>query len=267
MPVLIALVMVLLLPAGAGAAETTIVYLARPSPVSEYAGTAVVSAWDATTASYHLSVVHDGRLTRPRVDPSPREFDADIGPDVKGRPTVVFSRCANVLQRTGCDVHLVTLTGPRAGRVREPAGVNTRASEYAPTLWRGRLAFARSAAGRDPVVLVKDLTRSSRSVRVRGAIPTRRCEVTFLERSDCTTRGRQIDDLELFESKRYEFAQDRRQFEGFALLRNGSLRVSGDESRGCESDQSPEFARGPCPLIRTTGDRYEPIAARRVRDN
>ena len=41
---------------------------------------------------YHLAIVRRGRLRRLPVVRSGTPFDADVGPDTRGRPVVVFSR-------------------------------------------------------------------------------------------------------------------------------------------------------------------------------
>jgi hypothetical protein len=198
MAVFLAIVFLALLPATAVGADVHVVDLQRASPVSEYSGTAVVSAYDRASATYHLSVVQGGQLRPLPVAPSPVGFDADIGPDSDGRPAIVFARCADPIQRTGCDVYLVALSGPLAGREQRLSGVSTSGSEYAPTLWRGRIAFARSSRARDPIVYTRMLGQpaSIPSKRQPGAVPTRRCEVRY-EPGDCTTRARRVVALEL----------------------------------------------------------------------
>jgi hypothetical protein len=83
--------------------------------------------------------------------PRAQPFDLDLGTDAHGRPVATFSRCAVaptvLLGRTqawsgsGCRVRVVDLaTGrERAGGVPRPPGT----SDTTPSMWRGRIAFAR----------------------------------------------------------------------------------------------------------------------------
>jgi hypothetical protein len=249
---------------------------------------------------------------------------------------VVFARCADPVQGTGCDVHLVRLRGPLAGREQPLSGVNTPASEFTPTLWRGRIAFARGSGRRAPVVYTRMLGQppATPSSRQPAALPTGRCEVCTPPRRGRVVAlelrgrllaiqvryGRSTSEIRLADvprrsvrriaimasgeggqsfigvsfaggwlgwykacfgdpsgcldsggafrfapaTGRYEWARDSRQFEGFALLDNGSLRVRGDMYRGCESEPAVRPTPNRCPLVRTGRLPFRPIAARRV---
>jgi len=78
---------------------------------------------------YALAVVRDGRLRRLAVDTLPEPFDADVGPDTRGRPTVVFSRDG--------DLFLHRL---HTGRT-EPIRTVGDGHQSQPSLWRGRIAW------------------------------------------------------------------------------------------------------------------------------
>jgi len=162
------------------AAAETVVPLQGPTAVREYAGIALLSAFDPATDTYRLATVSDGVLTPvPGVAPAGAAFDADIGPGANGRPQIVFSTDSGG-QR---DLFVVSLPG---GAVRPVSNANTRSNEVAPTLWRGRIAFTRlygpdrdpqrSGVQRDPVVYTKRLVapRSTPSTRLPG-VPRRRC--------------------------------------------------------------------------------------------
>jgi hypothetical protein len=110
-------------------------------------------------------------------------FDLDVGTDAHGRPVAAFSRCAVapvvLLGRTeawsgsGCRVRVVDLaTGrERAGGVPRPPGT----SDTTPSMWRGRIAFARrDVRHHRNVAQVLLWSPSSRRVTAlaHGAMPT-----------------------------------------------------------------------------------------------
>lgn len=183
---------------GAAVAQrsTALAELPNESLVTAYAGLVVVSVHDAATPGFHLTLVRGpGRQERLPVPPSAEPFDADLGPDVAGRPTVVYSRCADPRDSTSCAVfsHRIGAAGEQPVRsVDAPA-----AGEREPSLWRGELAWIRSYGPERDVAYVRSLRApaSSRSVRQPG-LPTRNCDVQF-ERGDCTTRNRALVELEL----------------------------------------------------------------------
>ncbi len=163
----------------ASAADTVVAQLLRPSQVRSYAGIQVFSAFQ--DGAYHLAIRRQGRIEILPVASSRAPFDVDIGPDRNGRPQLVYTRCqvergeSNEATNSsrGCDLVLLSLAG--GGRERPIRGANTQANETRPTLWRGRIAFARQATGRDlPVVYTRALTspRLRPSARLPG-IPRR----------------------------------------------------------------------------------------------
>jgi hypothetical protein len=118
----------------AGGADTVVARVSRPSAIRTYAGIQVFSAFDGT--AYHLAIRRNGMVEQPPVAPSRTPFDVDIGPDRTGRPELIYSRCDS-----DCDLFVFSLAA--AGRERALRTVNTSADEVAPTLWKGRVAFAR----------------------------------------------------------------------------------------------------------------------------
>ena len=121
--------------------------------LTAYGGWVVWSARDATTGRWSLWRWHEGRTRALPAGTQPLPFDADAGPDRRGRPVVVFSRCTAVPapaagQRelaSGCDLWSLRLGG---GRPRRLPGVSTRAaSETRPAIWRDGLAFQRRSPG------------------------------------------------------------------------------------------------------------------------
>jgi hypothetical protein len=70
-------------------------------------------------------------------------FDPDLGVDRKGNPAVVYTRCAGVSGRN-CDVY--GFDGKVESKVRGAS--SSRCSEFAPSIWKGIIAFARSGSRR-----------------------------------------------------------------------------------------------------------------------
>lgn len=150
------------------AGQELLVPLARSTPIDEYAGWLLFSRWDGRR--YHLSTWRDGELRDLQVRSQATPFDADLGPDSKGRPSAVVSLCDG-----SCDLFVVGLgVGDRPRPVRN---ANTRGrDEIAPTVWKGRLAFGRRYDGDKIVPYTKLLMapRSRPSDRLAG-LPSRRC--------------------------------------------------------------------------------------------
>ncbi|MEA2425886.1 MAG: hypothetical protein QOH13_2296 [Thermoleophilaceae bacterium] len=134
-------------------ADMTIAQLKRSTPVSAYGGRVVWSAFDFNAGRYRL-MTNAGGVTMPvPVTPRSAPFDADVGPDSHGRPTVVYSRC-RIEPRgpwrpeglvwdavSGCDLYRFDFANGRERRIAGASRSDT--SEYLPSLWRGRLAFTR----------------------------------------------------------------------------------------------------------------------------
>ena len=159
-------------PAGAAARVSAtgelFVPLARSTPVDEYAGWLLFSRWDGER--YRLSSWHDGEVRDLQVRSQSAPFDADVGPDSKGRPSVAVSLCDG-----SCDLFVIGLgVGDRLRPVRN---ANTTGSdEIAPTVWKGRVAFGRRYGANTVIPYTKRLNwpRSRRSERLAG-LPDRRC--------------------------------------------------------------------------------------------
>jgi hypothetical protein len=70
-------------------------------------------------------------------------FDPDLGQNAAGSNVVVYSRCA--ISGRNCDVYEFDLFTRREAKV---AGASSsRCSEFAPSIWLGTVAFARSGPG------------------------------------------------------------------------------------------------------------------------
>jgi hypothetical protein len=161
--------------------------------VREYRGTLVFSVF--VDGGWRLAVRRPGGTTEVLpVAGSDREFDADIGPDSNGRLQLIYQRCDET-----CDLFVYGLgagTGERPVRNANDPEHN----DVAPTVWRGRIAWARiygEQRDRKVVVYTKSLTapRSRPSTRLPG-VPERRCGEAP---SVCgPTTGRSVTALELW---------------------------------------------------------------------
>jgi hypothetical protein len=132
----------------------------RAPTLDAFEGRVVWSDYDAAIRSWRL-MEHAGGVTRALpVEPRRSPFDVDLGPDGGGGVVAVYSRCARGLRfhyptpqnqrgaRHGCDIHSFSFTTDRETAV---ARANTRADEYWPSVWNGRIAFVRGYPGRlDP---------------------------------------------------------------------------------------------------------------------
>jgi hypothetical protein len=174
-PLTTPLALALAMCAPANAADTRVAELQRPSTIRTYAGIQVFSAFDGS--AYRLAILRGGAIEQLPVAPSQAPFDVDIGPDRSGRPQLIYTRCATERsdvsfgrnESEGCDLVTYSLAG---GGERPLRSANTAAgNEFAPTLWRGRIAFARKLPGRPlPIVYTRRLgaPRSQASTRLPG---------------------------------------------------------------------------------------------------
>jgi hypothetical protein len=162
------LVGVLAWAAPARAQGTPIASLERTTPVREYAGWVLFSRWDGS--AYHLTTWHQGTTRDLPVPASSHPFDADVGPDSGGRPSAVVSLC-----RDSCELYVIGFDP--GDRLRPVRNANTSGhDEISPSVWKGRLVFARRY-GRDHIVpYTKRLQapRSHPSSRL-ASLPERRC--------------------------------------------------------------------------------------------
>lgn len=181
----------------ASASAETVALPGAATTVREFQGNLVFSQYVPAENHYRLAVRRAGAATPELlpVAPADRAFDADIGPDSNGRPQLIYQRCDET-----CDLFVYSLandTGERPVRnANDPENNDTH-----PTLWRGRIAWARiygEQIDRKVVVYTKTLTapRSRPSTRLPG-VPTRRCG--DVETRICgPTTGRSVDELELW---------------------------------------------------------------------
>lgn len=159
----IALLLLLVPTALAAAPEGTradelIATVARPTTISTLDGRIVWSDYDPVAKRYFLTQRIGGVTSRLPVGPRSVPFDVDLGPDTDGKPVAAYSRCRRdpplrnpprgALAQLpewrlgrGCDVYLYSFEQGREVLVRF---ASTRSSsEFLPTVWTDRIAFAR----------------------------------------------------------------------------------------------------------------------------
>jgi hypothetical protein len=148
-------------------------------PIAAHGGWVVWSV--PASGGWGLAAWHRGRVATLRVAPRPRPFDLDLGTDARGRTVATFSRCAEIstanpplLPPTGedCRVRVLDLaTGhERAGGVPRPKD----ASDTMPSMWRGRIAFARHDPRHGDVaqLLLWSPSKHRLTTLRHGALPT-----------------------------------------------------------------------------------------------
>jgi hypothetical protein len=174
------LLTLLLAAAPARASAQVLASVSARVPISSYGGWV---AWSQQRASaWDLMSWHDGALARVPVAPREQPFDVDLGPDPRGRVVATFSRCDvappaffdgtfSPWLGDGCRVRVVDLLTGRERAVRIPRPVWS--SDTSPSMWRGRIAFARNVHGGrvSQVMLWSPASRRLTTLR-HGAIPT-----------------------------------------------------------------------------------------------
>ena len=170
--------------------------LPNESEVTALGALAVVSVYDAQARGYRLTLVQPGKPPQPLpVAASPVPFDADLGPAADGRAAVVYSRCANPRARPEGDCDLAMYVLGDAAEQPVASASSPEASDYEPSLWRGRLAWVRAYPDGREIAYTRSLSAKGPSRREPG-LPTRNCEV-LVDPGDCTTRERHVTDLKL----------------------------------------------------------------------
>lgn len=79
-------------------------------------------------------------------------FDPDLGQDENGRNVAVYTRCAGVSGRS-CDVYEYDFERDRERKA--PGASTSGCDEFAPSIWEGTIAFARSGPKRCRGLFVK----------------------------------------------------------------------------------------------------------------
>jgi hypothetical protein len=169
LPALAALIVVLVALSAAtpGRADFTLAKVARPTPVATWTDRRPVTfmAWsefDPASGGYRLTVrhVHLNQTEPVPIAPRAVPFDVDLGPGPGGTVVATYSRCARepTLQGgfavlpiwasgRGCDLYQFDFTSGTETKLAWAS--SPRASEFLPSTWRGRVAFARVYEGRE----------------------------------------------------------------------------------------------------------------------
>jgi hypothetical protein len=158
---LVLAVVALVVVAPAASADTPIATVDRPTGIRAWKGIGVFSVHDAQAGAYRLAITRLG--SAPELLPvaaRPVPFDADVGPDSRDEAAIVYSRCEREAPgRRGCDLFRYSLTRGVEAPIRN-ADSDT-ASEFNPTIWGGRVAWARTYDEREdarPYVYTRELT-------------------------------------------------------------------------------------------------------------
>lgn len=137
---------------------TTLSVESRDTRLAAYDGSLLWSSYDPRLRRYGLKALVDGVVQKLPVRTRRIAFDADLGPGPDGRLNAVYSRCSNekeqqvaaspaqeVLNRRGCRLWRFDFGRRRETRIdtSTPRG----ASDFRPTIWRGRVAFGRLSSG------------------------------------------------------------------------------------------------------------------------
>jgi hypothetical protein len=150
-------------------------------PSARAADRVVATDPTATNVSAHNTQVvwsslgRDGRARLVRlIRGSPRNvpvrpkdglFDPDVGTSRRGNEVIVYTRCAG-LSGQGCDVWRYDDSTRKERKV--PGASSGRCSEFAPSVWLGTVAFARTGPGDCPGLYV---VRQGRLRRLEGRVP------------------------------------------------------------------------------------------------
>jgi hypothetical protein len=140
-------------------ADQTIASVLAPTPISAFGGRLAWSAFDPAQLSYRLMAQVDGAIAAVPVAPRGVPFDVDLGSGPNGAAIAVYSRCkreparrdpaiSNVVAQLpdwstgrGCDIYRFDFTSGRETKI--VSGSTRGASEFLPTVWKSRIAFAR----------------------------------------------------------------------------------------------------------------------------
>jgi hypothetical protein len=181
--------------------------LVRFAPIAGESGAAAWSRHDPSTSRYQLVIWRAGTAQIARIPTRRAPFDVDLGLDARNRLVATYSRCRSYavirpfseldIQRPGqrCRLYLHRVGTGSERRIR---AIGKRGfSDFAPSVWRSRIAFAR--LGRDGRITlhvrgldggrVQDLvSRSSRPEALPTRLDMRGSRIAYgwrYERSGC----------------------------------------------------------------------------------
>ena len=114
--------------------------------VSAYRGRLAWSDYDSATDRWVLMTRANGRVRQVPVAPrAGGPFDVDLGPNASGNTAAVYSRCtAGKRGFVGCDIYEFDF---RRHKETAVSAVNTSRSEFLPSIWKTKIAFARRCRG------------------------------------------------------------------------------------------------------------------------
>jgi hypothetical protein len=147
--------------------------LSKDNTASNLSALDPLTVWSRQASDGKYRLVIKERVTTLLSQPAPRDlpikpadspFDPDIGKSASGVLLVVYTRCAGVLGRN-CDVY--QFDGQRERKVKGASG--SRCSEFAPSIWKGAVAFGRSGPGSCKGLYVK--AERGGALRLDPAIP------------------------------------------------------------------------------------------------
>jgi hypothetical protein len=177
-----------LLAAAPALADETVATVAAPTPVSAHAGRLAWSSFDPARNAYVLMTEAAGVTSEVPIRPRSVPFDVDLGPDTNGDTIAAYSRCSREPPRRdpaignaftqlpdwrrgrGCDLYKFDFATGRESRIATANSLS--GSEFLPSVWEGRVAFARvyerrrGRAGERPYLYVRALEGAGRSVRI-----------------------------------------------------------------------------------------------------
>jgi hypothetical protein len=168
----------LLAPAGAAAQDELVVRLDRETAIAAHGGVLAYSRRDPSSGAFRL-MLRSGAVTEPAsIAPRAVPFDVDLGPTRTGSVAAVYSRCAREVggssaeplygRGRGCDLFRYDLD-TRVER-RLTAASSPDGNEFWPTLWRDRIAFARTYDDKPdyPYLYTRPAEGGGRSERLPG---------------------------------------------------------------------------------------------------
>ena len=164
--------------ATAQAAEQVVARDARGGYLSAFGGAVAWSSYDSGTKRFRLEVRRGGRNRLLPIPGRKVPFDVDLGPGRGGGLSAVYSRCRDeggfgpeavptALAVRGCDLFEYDFRSRRERRRSETA--RRGFDEVLPTIWRGRIAFARLSTTkrgyRPPRLLISTAGGAPRALR------------------------------------------------------------------------------------------------------
>ena len=160
--------------AAADAGVKQIALVPNATELEGFDGRLVWSRKDPSTKRFVLMTHYRGRVSKVPVASRVSAFDVDLGPDRAGRTVAVYSRCRGAANPRRCVLFLYDFARHRERELRR-VGEPGR-SEFEPSVWRDRIAFAsrpdRPGTPDDALgeVRVRSLSRRGRTQRFSGSI-------------------------------------------------------------------------------------------------